>query len=79
MSDKARWVKLPDGAQVTMGRQAFENTQRLGFFGKIGIAALVLFVFWLMGQGDDNPGTGPGSDNPRPSHSTSAPESVDHG
>lgn len=75
---KSRWVKLPANAQVTMSRVEYERTQSLGFLSKIGIAALVLFVFWLLGMGDDNPSPGPGTDNVRPS-STSAPKSVDHG
>lgn len=76
--DKGRWVRLPEGAQVTMSKGEFENTQRLGTLSKIGIGAIIAVVLWVLGMGDDNPSPGPGSDNVRPS-STSAPESVDHG
>lgn len=78
MGKKGRLVRLPEGAQVTLSRSAYENTQRIGPLGKIGIGAMIVGVFWLMGQTDDNPKPGPGSDNVRPT-STSAPESVDHG
>ncbi len=60
-----------------MSRGEYEATQSLGWLSKVGIGALLLFAFWLMGHDGDKPSNTP--DNPRPSHSTSAPESVDHG
>lgn len=72
----AKWVRLPDNAQVTMSRGEFESTQGISLRDKVIIAAVIIFVLWLMGQGhDDNKG-----DHNRPQQTTtSTPRSVDHG
>jgi hypothetical protein len=61
----AKWVKLPDDAQVTMSRESWESTRGIGFLGKVGIAALAISVLWLFGHtaDDHKPNT------PRPTHS----------
>jgi hypothetical protein len=73
--NKAQWVRLPEGAQVTMNREAFEATQRIGPLSKVGIGAMLVAAIWLIGQtsGDDSK-----SDTPRPQTSVSQETGADH-
>lgn len=72
----AKWVKLPDGAQVTMGREEYESTQGMSLRDKVIIVAVIIFGLWLMGHmHHDKAG-----DQHRPQQTTtSTPRSVDHG
>lgn len=73
----AKWVKLPDGAQVTMNREDYEATQGLSFGTLVVIGALIVGVLWLLGHSthtDSKP-----AHNPRPHTTTSAPVRIDHG
>lgn len=66
----AKWVKLPDGAQVTMGREEYEATHSsIGPVGWILIVAAVLGILamWPDSKESKTP------DSPRPSHSVSVP------
>jgi hypothetical protein len=68
----AKWVKLPDGAQVTMSREEYEGTQGMSIFGKVFIVFAVLGVLWLIGHGNGDSPASP-ADSPSPQHTTSAP------
>lgn len=71
MSD-GKWVKLPKGAQVTMSREAWEQTHRIGPLGKIGIVVLAFFALWVIGHDNDASKT----EKPTPQTSVSAPAEV---
>jgi len=70
----AKWVKLPDGAQVTMGREEYEATHSsigpVGWILIIGVVFLILAI-WPDSKESKTP------DSPRPSHSVSAPAKGD--
>jgi hypothetical protein len=65
----AKWVELPDDAQVTMSRESWESTGGMGPLGKVGIAVLVVVVLWLMGHAHD----APKADHPKPQSTVSTP------
>lgn len=72
----AKWVRLPDNAQVTMSRTEYESTQGISLRDKVIIAAVIIAVLWIMGHmHNDSAG-----DQHRPQQTTtSTPRSVDHG
>jgi hypothetical protein len=71
----ARWVKLPDDAQVTMSRESWESTHsNIGLKGWTVIAIAAL-VFYLLAGGHD---ASKKNDHPSPTPSVSAPAKVRH-
>jgi hypothetical protein len=70
----AKWVKLPDGAQVTMGREEYESSQSgIGVIGWVLIIGAVFLILNLWPEGSDNKSP----DQPRPSHTISTPHKGD--
>lgn len=70
-----KWVKLPDGAQVTLSSGEYEATQGMGLMDKVVIAVLIIGMLLLLGHcKSDAKNT-----SPRPQTTTSTPERADHG
>lgn len=66
----AKWVRLPDDAQVTMSRESWESTHSIGPLGKAGIVAASIFALWVMGHANHDAHK---TDHPKPSTSVSTP------
>lgn len=67
----AKWVKLPDGAQVTLSNSDYEATQGLSLGTKIVLAFLVLGLLWAFGACDGKSNTHKTPTN-QPTHSAPA-------
>jgi hypothetical protein len=72
----SKWVKLPEGAQVTLSSGEYEATQGMGLKDKVIIAAVIIGGLFLFGHCHNDSAA---TNTPRPHTTTSAPERVDHG
>lgn len=46
----SKWVRLPEGAQVTMSREEYESTQGISLRDKVIIAAVIIFIVFALGK-----------------------------
>lgn len=67
----ARWVKLPEGAQVTLSSDEYEATQGMSWVSKAWILVLIIGVLWLWSATSDSDKAKPAT-TPHPT-TTSAP------
>lgn len=65
----SKWVKLPDGAQVTLSNSDYEATQGTSLGTKIVIALVILGAVLLFGHGKGDTHKTPTN---RPTHSAPA-------
>lgn len=72
MANGDRWVKIPEGAQITMGRD--DAHKGVSLRDRVIIGAVLAAVFWLYSTANDDDKTTDNKPNPTPS--VSAPAKV---